>query len=79
MHADSISIEANKIIETDSKGRILAEVLTDKLEPWSADKCSEKNASVQNSGQRISRFKIYKYYIIITMCQLTGSSYLEPM
>ena len=29
-------------METAHKGRMLAAVYTDKLEPWSANKCSEK-------------------------------------
>ena len=45
------SIYDNKIMKTTSKYCILAVVSTDKLEQWSTNKCSEKYASVSNSGQ----------------------------
>ena len=77
MYASRTSIEDNKIMETTKKGRILAAVSTDKLEPWSANKYSEKDALVKNSGQCNSRFKIYKYYIFINMCQMKSISYIN--
>ena len=72
------SIKYNEIIETARKGCMLAVVSTDKLEPWSAKKSSENDASVYNSGWRNSRFKIFKSYMFITMCQLTSSSHVQP-
>ena len=58
MHAIIPSIEDNEMMNTAHKGRMLAAVSTEKLEQWSANKCSEKDASVYNSGQSNSRFKV---------------------
>ena len=55
-------------MKTVRKGRMLATVSTEKLEPWLANKCSDKDASVYNSGWR--NFKIqniqifYVYYYV---------------
>ena len=78
MHTVRKSIEGNEIMDTALKGCLLTEVSTEKWEPWLAKKCIEKDASVYNSGQRKSIFKIYKYYMFITMCHLTSSFYVQP-
>ena len=71
------SIENNKRMKTVRKGCMLAAILTVKWEPWSANKCSEKDVLVENSGRRNSRIKIFKSYMFITMCQMTSSSYIH--
>ena len=76
-HVVRTSIEDNKIIQNVRKYFILAEVSAEKLSPWSDKKFSEKYASVERSGWCNSRFKIYKYYMFITICQLTILSYIE--
>ena len=79
MHSVITSIKYNKIMETALKLCILESVLTVKLDPWLNEKCSEKDAPVENSGQRNSRFKIFKLYIFITLCHLTSSFYVQSM
>ena len=64
-------------MKTDCKGRMLAAVSTVKLEPWSANECSDKYVLVENSGRLNSRFKILKSYMFITMCQMISSSYVQ--
>ena len=66
------------MIETALKDCMMAEVSTEKWEPWSANKCSEKDVPVYKSGLRNSRFKIYTYNMFIAMCQLTSLSYAQP-
>ena len=70
MHAFRTSIKDNEITKTACKGRMLVAVLELKWKPWSANKCSEKYVSVENSGRRNSRSKICKSYMFITMCLL---------
>ena len=60
------------------KGHMLAAVSVEKKSPSSANKCSDKDASVERSGRCTSRLKIYKSYIFITMCQLADLTYVEP-
>ena len=50
---------------TAKKYCMLAAVLTEKREPWLANKCSEKDALVERSGWRTSRFKIFKSYLFL--------------
>ena len=78
MHVVRTIIKDNEGMETARKGRMMAVVSTVKWEPLLANKCSDKDASVENSGHRNSRFKIFKSYMFITMCQLTISSYVKP-
>ena len=54
-------------METARKGCMLAAVSTVKQEPWMANKCSEKDAPVENSGRRNSIFKISKFNMFINM------------
>ena len=79
MHAVRTSIEDNERMVTACKGCMLAAVLADKKSPWPANKCGDKDASIERSGRRNSRFKISNSYMFSTMCQLTSSSYIEPM
>ena len=78
MHVVRTSIKDNERMETARKCCMLVSVLTLKLEPWSDNKCSEKDAAVENSGRRNSRFKILKSYLFITIFQLTRSSLVQP-
>ena len=78
MHAVRTSMKYNEIMKTARKGSTLTAVSTVKLEPWSTKKCSDKDALVEKSGRRNSRFNIFKYYMFITMCQLMSSSYIQP-
>ena len=78
MDAVTTSIKDNEITKTARKCRMLATVSTIKWETWLANKCSDKDVLVENSGLRNSRFKICKYSMFITMCQLTSSSYVHP-
>ena len=77
-YGETWSIKDDKIMNTVCKGCMLTAVSTEKWEPWSANKCSNKYVLVEKNGRRNSIFKIYKSYIFITMCQLTGSSYVQP-
>ena len=74
MHLVRTSIKDNEIMNTARKVHMLEAVSTEKREPWSANKFSKKDASIENSGRRNSRFKICKYDMFITMCQLTSFS-----
>ena len=42
-------------------------------------KIVHNTCSRRTLGWRTASFKIYKSYMLITMCQLTSSSYVEPM
>ena len=78
MHTVRKSLKDDERMETAQECRILTTVLTLNWEPWSANKCSEKDASFDKSGWRNSIFKISKYDTFINMCQLTSSSYVQP-
>ena len=58
MHAVRTSTKDNERVKTVRKGIILAVLSIEKLEPWLANKSSEKDMSVENNGWRNSRFKI---------------------
>ena len=49
MHVVVTSIEDNEIMNNAPKDRMLAAVSAEKLSPWSANKCSEKDALVERS------------------------------
>ena len=78
IHAVRTSIKDNERMNNLRKSCMLAEVSAEKGSPWLANKCSEKDASVERSGRRTSRFKIYKFYMFITMCHMEISSYVDP-
>ena len=58
MYAVIISIIDNERIDTARKGCMFETVPKEEQEPRSANKCSEKDALVEKSGRRNSRFKI---------------------
>ena len=65
-------------METARKGRMLPTVSTDKWEPWSANKWSYKDKSIDHSERRNYTFKVLKYFMFTTMSQMTSSSYVQP-